>query len=147
MYSMLICYEEVAMCSCRYMIKFILIVIVFVILLLPGTVILAQDFGPCSGDVMKFCKGVQPGQGDISRCLTQNRQSLSDGCQTRLSSLSEQVNEADQACHDDVMLFCSGVKPGGGRIVQCLKDNGSSVSFNCRVKMGLIGFQNPDNKE
>jgi hypothetical protein len=124
----------------------VLFMVPFLAALLAGTV-LAQDLGPCAGDVKKFCQGVQPGQGDMSRCLTQNRENLSPDCKSRLSALSEQVNEADQACHDDVMLFCSGVKPGGGRIVQCLKDNGSSVSFNCRVKMGLIGFQNPDNKE
>jgi hypothetical protein len=117
----------------------VLSVVVFLATLLAGTVV-AQDLGPCAGDVKKFCQGVQPGQGDMSRCLTQNSANLSPNCKSRLSALSEQVNEADQACHDDVMLFCSGIQPGGGRIVQCLKDNGSSVSFNCRVKMGLVGF-------
>lgn len=116
---------------------------VFVVALLLPTGIMAQDFGPCAGDVMKFCQGVQPGQGDVSRCLVQNKQELSPGCQSRLSALSEQAKEADQTCQDDIMIFCSGVQPGGGRIVQCLRNNGSSVSFNCRVKMGLIGFQNP----
>jgi hypothetical protein len=125
----------------RCMIKFFLIGFVFVILLLPGTGILAQDFGPCSGDVMKFCQSVQPGQGDVSRCLVQNKQGLTPGCQSRLSALSEQVKEADQACQDDIMLYCSDVQAGGGRVKQCLKEHDSWLSFNCRVKMGLIGFK------
>lgn len=121
--------------------KLNMISIVLLTTIMPFTVALAQDFGPCTGDVMKFCQGVQLGQGDVSRCLTQNRQSLSAGCQSRISALTEQVKEADQACQDDIILYCSDVQPGGGRVKQCLQERDSWLSFNCRVKMGLIGFK------
>jgi hypothetical protein len=40
------------------------------------------------------------------------------------------------------MLHCVDVQTGGGRIVKCLKERDSWPSFNCKVKLGLIGFKN-----
>jgi hypothetical protein len=57
--------------------KIFLLTVAFSACLLSVNGAIARDFGECTGDVMKFCQGVQPGQGDISRCLTLNRQSLS----------------------------------------------------------------------
>ncbi len=34
----------------------------------------------CKDDVEKFCKGVQPGQGNIVRCLKEHEASLSEKC-------------------------------------------------------------------
>jgi hypothetical protein len=36
------------------------------------------------------------------------------------------------ACKADVEKFCSGVQPGGGRIVGCLKQNEAQVSAICK---------------
>jgi Cysteine rich repeat len=36
------------------------------------------------------------------------------------------------ACKADVEKFCSGVQPGGGRIVGCLKQNEAQVSASCK---------------
>ena len=35
-------------------------------------------------------------------------------------------------CGDDARKFCSGVQPGGGRIIACLKQNQSSLSDTCK---------------
>ena len=104
------------------------------------TVALAQDWGPCTGEIQKYCPNVKPGGGEVARCLGQHRADLSNGCQSRLSALTEQVKEADEACQDDIMLVCGGVESGGGRVLQCLKDHQSWLSFDCKVKLGLIGF-------
>jgi hypothetical protein len=104
------------------------------------TVVLAQDWGPCTGEIQKYCANVKPGGGEVARCLGQHKADLSNGCQSRLSALTEQVKEADEACQDDIMLVCGGVEPGGGRVLQCLKDHQSWLSFDCKVKLGLIGF-------
>jgi hypothetical protein len=121
--------------------KLVSINFIFIAFLLFGTGVMAQDFGVCTGDVMKFCQSVERGEGSTAKCLVQNRKELSPGCQSRVSALTEQVKEADEACQDDIMLQCSEVQPGGGRIVECLKERESWLSFNCKVKMGLIGFQ------
>lgn len=36
-----------------------------------------------------------------------------------------------QACGDDVKRFCEGVKPGEGRIVQCLEEHAKDLSPDC----------------
>lgn len=41
-------------------------------------------------------------------------------------------SDVRQACRDDVKQLCAGVRPGGGRIKQCLKDNAAKVSDGCK---------------
>jgi hypothetical protein len=36
------------------------------------------------------------------------------------------------ACQPDVSSLCSGVQPGEGRILQCLKQNEAKVSQACK---------------
>ncbi|CAI4033342.1 hypothetical protein DNFV4_03778 [Nitrospira tepida] len=40
-----------------------------------------------------------------------------------------------QACGDDVKRFCEGVKPGEGRIVQCLEQHATDLSQDCSELM------------
>jgi hypothetical protein len=40
-----------------------------------------------------------------------------------------------RACKADVGKFCSGVKPGGGRIIQCLMSHENDVSAECKSAM------------
>jgi hypothetical protein len=40
------------------------------------------------------------------------------------------------ACGTDVRTLCAGVDPGGGRILQCLTSNASSLSPECRSVLG-----------
>ena len=63
--------------------------------LLLQTLVLAQDWGPCTGDIQKYCPNVKPGGGEVARCLSQHKDELSNGCKSRLSALTEQVKEAD----------------------------------------------------
>jgi hypothetical protein len=39
------------------------------------------------------------------------------------------------ACKADVATLCSGVQPGGGRVVGCLKQNEAQVSAACKDAM------------
>ncbi len=124
----------------KWMIKLTIVGFFLLTGALLQTVVLAQDWGPCTGEIQKYCANVKPGGGEVARCLGQHKADLSNGCQSRLSALTEQVKEADEACQDDIMLVCGGVEPGGGRVLQCLKDHQSWLSFDCKVKLGLIGF-------
>lgn len=38
-------------------------------------------------------------------------------------------------CADDVAKFCKDVKPGGGRLAKCLKENEKQLSPECREKL------------
>ena len=41
-----------------------------------------------------------------------------------------------QACAADYNAMCSGVQPGGGRIIACLKQNADKLSPTCRQALG-----------
>ncbi len=103
------------------------------ITLLGGTGAFAQGVGACAGDIENFCQGVQPGGGRMAKCLIQHKEQLSPGCKIRIAEIAEQLKEVHQACEDDIMAFCGGVKPGGGRIAQCLKANRPWLSTECKM--------------
>jgi Cysteine rich repeat len=39
---------------------------------------------------------------------------------------------AEQPCHPEAQKLCSGVQPGGGRIIACLKQHESELSPQCQ---------------
>ena len=41
-----------------------------------------------------------------------------------------------QACATDYKTLCSGVQPGGGRIIACLKQNADKLSPTCKQALG-----------
>ncbi len=101
--------------------------------LLGNTPAFAQGAGACVGDIQTFCQGIQPGGGRMVQCLVQHKQQLSPACKIHIAEVAEQVKEVHQACEDDIMTFCPGVEPGGGRIAQCLKANKASLSIECKA--------------
>ena len=105
------------------------------LVLMGWTGAFAQGAGACAGDIENFCQGVQPGAGRMVQCLTQHKQQLSPGCKIHIAQVAEQLKEVHQACQDDIMAFCSGVQPGGGRIAQCLKANKAWLSLECKAKI------------
>ena len=44
----------------------------------------------------------------------------------------EAVDAARAACEADVQKLCTGVQPGGGRILACLKQHKDQVSDGCK---------------
>ena len=59
------------------------------------------------------------------------------------ATLSAQANNQPSlaairaACADDAQRLCTGVQPGGGRIVACLKEHKDALSDRCRQAAGL----------
>ena len=95
----------------------------------------AQGQSPSADDVQKFCKDVQPGAGRIARCLKEHEADLSHACKRQMAEVKNRVHEFREACEDDVLRLCAGVKPGGGRIIKCLKEHESELSAECKTKM------------
>ncbi len=95
--------------------------------------------GACKDDVQKFCKDVQPGGGRIIKCLKEHESELSEGCKqqqaAKKEARKEKREEIKAACKDDVQKFCKDVKPGDGRIINCLKQNESSLSSACQGEL------------
>jgi Cysteine rich repeat len=87
---------------------------------------------PCEADVQKFCAGVQPGQGRVLQCLAQHEADLSAACKQKRDSFREQMEEIRAACEGDAKKFCSGIRPGSGRIAACLKSHQNELSDVCK---------------
>jgi len=61
--------------------------------------------------------------------------SIALGCLSLLSigALAQQPSaDVRQACHADFQKFCAGVKPGGGRIKECMGPHKDELSPACR---------------
>ena len=47
----------------------------------------------CAGDSEKFCKGIQPGEGRIAKCLKEHIQEISLNCREKVSGLKQLIPE------------------------------------------------------
>jgi hypothetical protein len=45
------------------------------------------------------------------------------------------MKEIGDACQNDVQQFCKDIKPGGGRLAQCLKQHESELSSTCKAEL------------
>jgi len=44
----------------------------------------------------------------------------------------------EMPCTEEIRMYCPDVQPGGGRILQCLKDNESKLSPACAQRMNNL---------
>jgi Cysteine rich repeat len=100
---------------------------------LSGAAAWAQD--GCRADLAKFCPQAKAGDGQVAACLETNKAQLSVPCKEHVAKMTELLKEVDKTCEEDIHAHCPGVQPGGGRVAACLKQNVSSLSFRCKVKL------------
>jgi hypothetical protein len=93
----------------------------------------AEDVNPCEGDIAKFCKNVERGEGRILRCLTLSEDKLTPACGKQLARIKKAVEEVQNACADDYAIFCSSLLPGQGRIAECLEKNQQIITPKCKA--------------
>ncbi len=115
--------------------RIITVVVAMGLGLWAATTVVAQGAGPCAEDVAKFCKDVQPGGGRMAQCLKAHENELSGACKEHMTQMRQRGRELSEACQDDVMKLCNDVKPGGGRIVHCLKEHQDELSHECKEKL------------
>ena len=82
----------------------------------------------CKADAETLCKGVQPGQGRIMRCLAEHKDKLSSGCREKISEAQEH-----HPCMKDMERLCKDVQPGAGRIADCMKKHEAQLSPECKA--------------
>ncbi len=125
--------------------KKIFFVIVMFCIPFVGEISSAQD-GPvetvakgCKTELESYCKDVTPGEGRVLACLYAYGDKLSGGCEYALYEASAQlehfiqtVSYLAQECEDDLEKYCVDIKPGEGRLLDCLDKNEDSVSSRCK---------------
>ena len=55
-----------------------------------------------------------------------------------LYSYSDAYAEEALICADDIEKYCKEIKPGGGRLLECLKAHETELSVSCRGKIGEL---------
>lgn len=90
----------------------------------------------CKADKEKLCKDVEPGEGRIVKCMKEHEAELSEKCRGMMKEKHEKMQgmkDKAEACRADKERFCKDVKPGEGRIVECLKAHEAELSEGCRA--------------
>ena len=102
----------------------------------------------CERELTTYCKDVTPGEGRSLACLYAYWEKLSDQCDYALYDAAAQLGRAINAltytvneCRDDLTKFCANIKPGEGRLLQCLDKNDAKVTTRCKTAMKEVGLK------
>ena len=102
----------------------------------------------CQQELTTFCKNVTPGEGRILACLYAFQDQLSPKCEY---ALYDSVSQLDRTltnlsyvvgeCRDDLKKNCAEVKPGEGRLLDCLSKNEAKISNRCTAALKDSGLK------
>ena len=102
----------------------------------------------CQKEIDTYCKDVKPGEGRILACLYSREDKLSGRCEYALYDAASQLERAITAityvaneCREDLKAYCSGVKPGEGRLIDCIDKNMEKVSDRCKQAIKDVGIR------
>ncbi|HXX34797.1 MAG TPA: cysteine rich repeat-containing protein [Thermodesulfobacteriota bacterium] len=131
----------------KVMRKWIIGVAVLSCVMFLGGIAIAQEKGPvervldgCSKELKSYCKNVTPGEGHLLACLYAYEDKLSTRCEYALYDAVDQLDRAVTAlsylaneCRDDLKKYCSDVKPGEGRLLDCLDKKKDVIGDRCKT--------------
>ena len=99
----------------------------------------------CAQDAKKYCSGVEPGKGQLARCLNDYKDSLSPKCAAELKEYKETTGKKNP-CFEDLAEFCSELPSDPLNYEYCLIKNESKLSPTCaadfKKKKGRIITRN-----
>ncbi len=113
--------------------------LVFCTHVMAGQDLVESVLNGCEKELDTYCKDVTPGEGRILACLYAHQDKLSGRCEYALYDAAAQLERAIAAltyianeCGDDLKEYCSSVRPGGGRLLDCIEKNKKKVSKRCK---------------
>jgi hypothetical protein len=102
----------------------------------------------CKKEFDTYCKDVTPGEGRLLACLYAYEDKLSGRCEYALYDAAAQLERAVAAltyvaneCRDDLKAYCSSVKPGEGRLLNCIDKNKDKISERCKQAIKDVGIK------
>jgi hypothetical protein len=102
----------------------------------------------CENEITTYCKEVTPGEGRVLACLYAHEDKLSGQCEYALYDAVVQLERALTAltyvaneCRDDLAMYCSDIKPGEGRLLQCIDKNDAKLTKRCTQAMKDTGLK------
>jgi hypothetical protein len=106
-----------------------------VVTAIPCSQAFPQGSWPCAEDTKRLCSNVQPGEGRIAKCLKQHKDELSPGCKEffqKAGTKNKAKTKIKKVCAEDIKNLCKEIKPGGGRIRECLNSHVKQLAPDCR---------------
>lgn len=82
----------------------------------------------CHKEVKELCKDKKRGP-EMFKCIEENKSKISPEC---LKKFEEKWKNHQGPCKADREKFCKDVKPGGGRIIECMKTKMAELSPECK---------------
>jgi hypothetical protein len=102
----------------------------------------------CDKEITTYCKEVTPGDARVLACLYAHEDKLTGQCEYALYDAVSQLERALTAltyvaneCRDDLTKFCSDIKPGEGRLLQCIEKNDTKVTTRCKQALKDTGLK------
>ncbi len=102
----------------------------------------------CEKELKEFCAKVTPGEGRVLACLYAYQDKLSGRCEYALYDAGAQLENAVAAltyltneCDDDLEKYCGTIKPGEGRVIECMKKHEKTLSRRCSQAIKDTGAQ------
>jgi len=99
----------------------------------------------CETEMKTFCADVTPGEGRMLACIYAHNDKLSGRCEyalydaaSQLQSLVAGMQHVATECGDDLEKYCGDVKPGEGRIIDCMKKNEKKLSKQCTTAINDV---------
>ena len=102
----------------------------------------------CRGEIARYCGSVSPGRSRMLACLYAYSDMLTAACGFALIDGAPELDHsianlalAAKGCGDDLRAFCSSVRPGEGRLLDCLNKNDDKVSARCKEELKAGGLK------
>jgi hypothetical protein len=102
----------------------------------------------CDKELTTWCKDVTAGEGRGLACLYSYSDKLSAKCEYALYDAVAQLERALTAltvvaneCRNDLKTYCSDIKPGEGRLLQCMERNDAKVAPRCKQALKETGLK------
>jgi hypothetical protein len=126
--------------------KTVICFVVFGCVMFLGGIAVAQQKLPsekildgCFEEFETYCGNVTPGEGRILACLYAYKDKISTRCEYALYDASSHLKLVLNAlsyvaneCRDDLKKYCSNVKPGEGRLTDCIAKNMDVITDRCK---------------
>jgi hypothetical protein len=126
--------------------KTVICVAVFGCVMFLGGIAVAQQKVPfekilegCFKEFETYCEDVTPGERRILACLYAHSDKVSTLCESALYDASAQLKRVMNAlsyvaneCRDDLEKYCSDVKPGEGRLIDCIGKKKDVITDRCK---------------
>jgi hypothetical protein len=93
---------------------------------------LRSEANVCTQDVKKYCTGIEPGKGQLAKCLSENETALTPECANELKEFRKKAGGINP-CFEDLAEFCGDVPTFGRRLDYCLLRHESQLSVKCHA--------------